>query len=324
MKAVVIERHGGPDVMQLGEMPDPQPGPGELLVEVALAGVNYIDTYYRSGSYPLQLPAVIGQEGSGRVIGLGDGVDGWAVGDRVAWSGQAGSCAERLVLPADRALRVPDGMDDATAAAVTLQGITAHYLTQSTYMVAEDDLVLVHAAAGGVGLLLTQMATARGGRVIGTVSTDEKAELAREAGAVETVRYDREDFVARARAFSGGQGVHVVYDGVGRDTFDGSLASLAVRGMLVLFGASSGQPAPFEVARLQAAGSVFLTRPTIGHYTRTMGELRWRADDVFRHVVDGSLSVRIGGTYPLADVARAHEDLQARRTTGKLLLQVSS
>jgi len=320
MKAVVVERTGGPEVMELAEVTQPRPGPGQLLVDVVAAGVNFIDVYHREGVYPLPLPLVLGQEGSGRVAVVGEGVSGWAVGDRVAWTNVPGSFAENVVVPADRALRVPDGVDDLTAAAVPLQGMTAHYLATSTCPVEPGDDVLIHAAAGGVGLLLTQVVTHRGGRVLATVSTAEKAELARGAGAAEVIRYDREDFAERARELTGGRGVRVVFDGVGRTTFDGSLASLAPRGMLVLFGYASGRPDPFDVNRLQTGGSLFLTRPTMGHYVATPAELHARADDVFGWVADGSLSVRIGASYPMAEVARAYEDLEGRRTTGKLVL----
>jgi len=321
MKAIVIERTGGPETMRLSDLPDPVPGPGQLLVDVAGAGVNFIDTYHREGAYPLPLPLTLGLEGAGRIATVGDGVSGFAPGDRVAWAQAQGSYAEKVIVPAERALRVPDGVDDLTAAAVPLQGLTAHYLATSTCPVAEGDDVLIHAAAGGVGLLLTQIVTRRGGRVLATASTQEKAALARQAGAAEVIRYDQEDFPARVRELTGGRGVRVVYDGVGRTTFDGSLASLALRGMLVLFGYASGRPDPFDINRLQESGSTFLTRPTLGHYIATPAELQRRAGDVFGWVADGSLSVRIGGTYPLAQAARAHEDLQARRTTGKLLLQ---
>jgi len=320
MRAVLVERTGGPEVMEVTDRPAPQPASGQLLVDVAAAGVNFIDIYFRTGAYPVSPPFVLGQEGSGRVAAIGAGVQGWEVGDRVAWVDQQGSYAEQAVVRADRALRVPDEVDDRVAAAIPLQGMTAHYLTISTYPVAVGDDVLVHAAAGGVGLLLTQAVTSRGGRVIATVSTAEKAELARSAGAAEVIRYDQEDFTARVRELTGGRGVQVVYDGVGAATFDGSLASLAVRGMLVQYGSSSGKPAPFDIARLQAGGSLFVTRPTLGHYVADSVELGRRAADVFAWVADGTLSVRIGGTYPLEDAARAHEDLQGRRTTGKLLL----
>ena len=247
--------------------------------DVAAAGVNFIDVYHREGVYPLPLPLVLGQEGSGRVAVVGEGVSGWAVGDRVAWTNVPGSFAENVVVPADRGLRVPDGVDDLTAAAVPLQGMTAQYLATSTCPVEPGDDVLIHAAAGGVGLLLTQIVTHLGGRVLATVSTAEKAELARGAGAAEVIRYDQEDFAERARELTGGRGVRVVFDGVGRTTFDGSLAILAPRGMLVLFGYASGRPDPFDINRLQTGGSLFLTRPTMGHYVATPARAYARADD---------------------------------------------
>jgi NADPH2:quinone reductase len=318
--AIQVRETGGPEVLEYAEIPPPSPGAGELLVEVSAAGVNYIDTYQRSGNYPRQLPFTLGMEGAGRVAEVGPDVEGFAVGDRVAWMDGPGSCAEQVVIRADVAVPVPDGLDDEVAAAVLLQGVTAQYLVSSTYPLAEGHTALVHAAAGGVGLLLVQLAKARGARVFGTVSTAEKEKLAREAGADEVIRYTEVDFTEEVRRLTGGRGVDVVYDSVGRTTFDGSLASVARRGMLVLFGASSGPVPPFDPQRLNAAGSVFLTRPKTGDYTATPGELRHRAGEVFDAVLDGTLSVRIGGRYPLAETRRAHEDLQGRRTTGKLLL----
>ncbi|SDQ43479.1 quinone oxidoreductase [Quadrisphaera sp. DSM 44207] len=325
MRAVEAARAGGPEVLRATELPDPQPGPGELLVDVAAAGVNFIDTYRRSGVYPMEFPHVPGSEGAGTVAAVGDGVSGVGVGDRVAWVEAPGSYAERVLVRAEVALPVPDGVDDETAAAVLLQGMTAHYLTASTFPVQAGQDVLVHAAAGGTGLLVTQLATARGGRVIGTVSTAGKEALAREAGAAEVIRYTElgdlgTDLPAAVRDRTGGAGVHVVYDGVGRDTFDASLASLRRRGMLVLFGGSSGQVPPVDLQRLNAGGSLFVTRPTLAHYAADAEERRWRASEVLGAVTAGDLRVRIGGRYPLADAARAHEDLQGRRTTGKLLL----
>ena len=325
MRAIQARQAGGPDVLELVDLPDPEPGPGEVVVEVAAAGVNFIDTYRRSGIYPMPFPHVVGAEGAGRVVALGDGVSSLAVGDRVAWSDSPGSYASRVVVAADRALVVPDDVDDATAAALPLQGLTAHYLATSTYPVQPGDDVLVHAGAGGVGLLLTQLAVARGGRVVSTVSTDEKAALARGAGADVVIRYDQLDDLttelpALVREATGGVGVAAVYDGVGRDTFEASLASLRRRGVLVLFGGSSGQVPPFDLQRLNAAGSLFVTRPTLKDYVATPEELRERAAELFRAVRDGSLDVRIGGTYPLAYAARAHAALESRATTGKVVL----
>jgi NADPH2:quinone reductase len=307
-------------VLEYTEIDRPSPRKGELLVDVAAAGVNYIDTYHRSGGYPRDLPFVLGLEGAGTVAEVGADVDGFAPGDRVAWMGVPGSYAEQVAISADAAVRVPDDIADEQAAAALLQGVTAQYLVTSTYPVRAGDDVLVHAAAGGVGLLLVQLAKARGARVIGTVSTAEKEELARQAGADEVIRYTEADFSAETRRLTDGKGVRVVYDGVGRTTFEGSLASLAPRGLLALFGASSGPVPPFDPQRLNAAGSLYLTRPTTVHYTATPAELRERAGEVFGAMAAGTLSVRIGGRYPLAEAARAHEDLQGRRTTGKLLL----
>ena len=321
MQAMQVSRTGGPEVLELVELPDPEPAEGQLLVNVAAAGVNYIDTYHRSGLYPMPVPFVLGLEGAGRVAATGPGVSDFAPGDRVAWKGAPGSYAQRVLVPVAEALRVPDGVDDELAAAVPLQGLTAHYLVTSTYPVQSGDTVLVHAAAGGVGLLLTQLATARGARVIGTVSTPDKERLAREAGAAEVIRYTEVDNLATAvRDLTGGEGVAAVYDGVGADTFDASLASLRPRGMLVLFGASSGPVPAFEPQRLAAGGSLFLTRPVLAAYTATREELSWRAREIFDAVVAGDLRVHIGARYALSDTRAAHEDLQGRKTTGKVLL----
>jgi len=317
--AVLVRATGGPEVLELSKVEPPSPGPGELLVDVAAAGVNYIDTYFRTGHYPTELPFLLGKEGAGTVVALGAGVDGFAVGDVVAWCG-AGSYASQVTLPAAAAVKVPDGIDKETAAAAMLQGLTAHYLVTSTYQVKPGDTVLVHAAAGGAGLLITQAAKARGGRVIGTVSTAEKEALARAAGADEVIRYTETDFVAATREFTGGAGVAAVYDGVGKTTFDGSLASLAPRGMLVLFGQSSGAVSPVDPKRLNDAGSVFLTRPMLYHHIATREELEWRSGELFAAILAGRMSIRVGGRYPLAEARRAHEDLEGRRTTGKLLL----
>ncbi|UVS80120.1 quinone oxidoreductase [Actinokineospora sp. UTMC 2448] len=317
--AVLVSETGGPEVLTVTEAEPGSPGPGEVLVDVAAAGVNYIDTYHRSGAYPLPLPFRIGLEGAGTVTAVGEGADA-KVGDRIAWSSTLGSYAAQVVVPVAAAVPVPDGVDDQTAAALMLQGLTAHYLLTSTYAVQPGDTVLVHAAAGGVGLLLTQLATARGARVIGTVSTAEKAELARAAGAAEVIRYDQVDFAPAVRELTGGDGVAAVYDGVGASTFDGSLDSLRRRGVLALFGAASGPVPPVDPQRLNRAGSVFLTRPTLADHVVTTQELRGRAADLFDAVLAGELSVRIGATYALDDARTAHEDLEGRRTTGKVLL----
>jgi NADPH2:quinone reductase len=324
MRAVQITAHGGPEVLEAVELPDPQPGPGELLVDVAVAGVNFIDTYNRSGAYPVDLPFVLGQEGAGRVAALGPGdTGGFAVGDRVVWANIFGGYAARAVVPADAAVAVPDAVPDDLAVGAFLQGMTAHFLVTDCAPAGAGDTVLVHAAAGGVGLLLTQLATARGARVLATASTDEKAALARAAGAAEVLlpgSTDDGDLAARVRHLTGGEGVAVAFDGVGRDTFDASLASVRRRGTLVLFGAASGPVPPVDPQRLNQAGSVYLTRPKLHDYTATRAELTARATAVFAAIGDGTLHVRIGHRYPLAQAAQAHRDLEGRRTTGKVLL----
>lgn len=321
MRAIQITETGGPEVLRWAELPDPSPGPGELLVELAAAGVNYIDTYHRSGAYPMPLPLIPGSEGAGTVTALGPDVSDVAVGDQVAWAGSPGSYAERAVVPAAQAVPVPQGVDIEIAGGCLLQGMTAHYLLVSVHAVQPGETVLIHAAAGGMGLLLTQLATARGGRVIGTVSTAEKERLAREAGAAEVIRYTEvDDLAGEVRRLTGRDGVAAVYDGVGATTFDASLASLRRRGMLALFGAASGPVPPVDPQRLNSAGSVFLTRPKLADYVATRKELISRAGEVFDAILDGSLRIRIGGRYPLAEAGRAHQDLQSRRTTGKLLL----
>lgn len=318
--AVVVRATGGPEVLEFTQIEPPKPGAGELLVNVRAAGVNYIDTYHRSGKYPKDLPFVLGLEGAGVVAEVGEDVTGFAAGDRVAWTDVPGSYAQQVVVPAKSAFPVPDGIDDETATAAMLQGLTAHYLVTSTYPVKTGDTVLVHAAAGGVGLLLIQVAKARGGKVIGTVSTAEKEELAREAGADEVIRYTETDFAEEVSRITGGAGVAVVYDGVGKDTFDQSMSCLAPRGMLVLFGAASGPVPPVDPQRLNAAGSLFLTRPMLAHHIATPEEFRWRCEEVFAAISADRLRMRIGARYPLADARQAHEDLEGRRTTGKLLL----
>ncbi|WP_026257251.1 quinone oxidoreductase family protein [Actinopolymorpha alba] len=318
MRAIQVREPGGPEVLEFREVAPPEPAPGQALVEVAAAGVNYIDTYHRSGLYPVPLPFIPGSEGAGTVRAVGEGVSEVAVGDRVAWTGVLGSYAEQAVVPADRLVPLPDGVTAEDAAAALLQGMTAHYLATSTYAIQPGDWALVHAAAGGVGLLLTQIAKLRGGHVLGTVSTPDKAKLARETGADEIASYD--DFAQRARDLTGGEGFPVVYDGVGRTTFDASLDALRIRGMMVLFGASSGPVPPFDLQVLNAKGGLFITRPSLAHYTRDRAELLGRAEELFGWIRDGRVKVHLGGRYPLADAARAHEDLQGRRTTGKLLL----
>ncbi|HEY0636526.1 MAG TPA: quinone oxidoreductase [Pseudonocardiaceae bacterium] len=333
MRAIQVRAHGGPEVLTAADVAQPSAGPGRLLVRVTAAGVNYIDTYHREGAYPVPLPFTPGLEGAGVVEAVGEAtgedagedvgedVGGFAVGDRVAWSDQLGSYAELASVAADRVVAVPDGVDDERACAAMLQGMTAHYLVTASHPVAAGETVLVHAAAGGMGLLLCQLVTARGGRVIGTTSTAEKAELARAAGAAEVIDYTAvPDLAAAVRELTGGEGVAAVYDGVGASTFDASLAALRRRGTLVLYGAASGPVPPVDPQRLNAAGSVFVTRPKLADHTVTREELTWRAGEILSAVARGTLDLRIGGRYPLAEAAAAHRDLQGRRTTGKLLL----
>jgi NADPH:quinone reductase len=325
MRAVVAREAGGPEVLQHTERPDPTPGPGELLVRVAAAGVNFIDTYRRGGVYPTEYPHVPGVEGAGVVEAVGDGVEDFAAGDEVSWHDAPGSYAELALVPASGAVRVPAGLDLETAAALPMQGMTAHYLVTSTFAVEPGHDVLLTAGAGGVGLLATQLAVARGGRVITTVSNPEKAALSHAAGATHTVDYAAmadvsTELPAVVRSLTDGAGVHVVYDGVGRATFEASLASLRRRGMLVLFGGASGQVPPFNPQRLNAGGSLFLTRPTLGHYVATRGELEWRAAEVLGAAASGDLDVRVGARFPLAEAAEAHRALEGRATTGKVLL----
>jgi NADPH2:quinone reductase len=327
MRAIQAVRAGGPEVLDLVDLPDPVAGPGEVLVRASAAGINFIDTYRRGGMYPMPFPHVPGSEGAGVVTTVGDGVTDLAVGDRVAWADSPDSYAELVRVKAARALKVPDGVDLDVAAALPLQGLTAHYLATSTYPVQQGDWILVHAGAGGVGLLLTELATARGARVITTVSTAEKEELSRLAGAAEVIRYDllkdlTSELPGLVRELAGG-GLPVVYDGVGRSTFDASLACLRPRGLMVLFGASSGAVPPFDIQRLNSGGSLYLTRPTLGHYIATTEELRRRADELFGDVLDGTLHVRIGNRFPLADAAAAQRALEGRATTGKVILDIS-
>ncbi|MEU4829414.1 quinone oxidoreductase [Streptosporangium sp. NPDC023615] len=317
MRAIVVSTTGGPEVLTCTDHPDPETDPGDVLVDVAAAGVNFIDVYHRMGRYPLALPFVPGEEGAGTVAAVGDDVRDFAVGDAVAWAGVPRSYASRIAVPASRLLALPDGVTPEIAAAVTLQGLTAHYLTHSTYEVKAGDDVLVHAAAGGMGLLLTQIAKLRGARVIGTVSTEEKETLARQAGADEVLRYG--SFAEAVRELTG-SGVHVVYDGVGAATFDQSIASLRPRGMMALYGQASGPVPPVDPQVLARNGSLFLTRPTLVHHVATRDELTWRASDLYGWVASGELRVHVSERYPLQEAARAHEDLEARRTTGKVLL----
>lgn len=318
MRAVVVTRFGGPEVLELRDEPAPQSGTVRLIVDVEAVGVNYRDIYEREGSYGRQPPFIAGVEGAGTVSGVGEGVTEVSVGDRVAWTAAPGSYAEQVAVDAAQAVPVADGVSSELAAGALLQGMTAHYLATSTYPVRAGDAVLIHAAAGGVGLLLTQIVKMQGGRVIATTSSDEKAQLARGAGADEVIPY--EAFAERVRELTGGEGVAVVYDGVGKATFDESLASLRPRGSLVLFGSASGRVPAFDPMRLEAGGSLFVTRPSLRHYTASRHELLERAADVFGWIADGELAVQIGGRYPLERARQTHEDLAGRKTTGKLLL----
>jgi len=320
MRAIQITETGGAEVLRLCELPTPTPGAGQALIKIEACGVNFIDVYFREGRYAAALPFIPGQEAAGRVVALGEGVTSLKPGDRVAWCGVMGTYAEFAVAPADRLVAIPDGVTTKQAAAAMLQGMTAHYLSHSTYSIQPGDAVLIHAGAGGVGLLLIQIAKRLGARVITTVSTDEKAALARAAGADEVILYTREDFVVRTRELTGGAGVRVVYDSVGKTTIEGSLASLEPRGMMVLFGGSSGAVPPFDLIQLSTRGSLFITRPTLNHYIAKCDEFHWRSSDVLGWVADGSLKLRIEHSYPLAEATQAHHDLEARKTTGKVLL----
>ncbi len=321
MKAIRVNEHGGPEVLSYEDVPDPEPGPGEARVRLAASGVNFIDVYQRTGLYPKETPFTLGQEGAGEVDAVGEGVEGLSTGDYVAFASVMGAYAEYAVVPAEQLVPFNVTLVEARlAAAVMLQGMTAHYLTHSTFPLEEGHTALVHAAAGGVGLLLVQMAKMRGATVIGTVGSEEKAKLARGAGADEAIIYTQQDFVEETRRITGGEGVHVAYDSVGKDTFDGSLDCLRRRGYMVLFGASSGPVPPFDIQTLNRKGGLFLTRPSLAHYTATREELMWRAESLFSWIGQGNLDVRIGGTYALADAAQAHRDLEGRKTTGKLIL----
>jgi len=320
MKAIRPAEPGGPEVLTLEDHADPAPGPDQVLVRSTAIGVNYIDVYHRTALYPTPRPIPLGLEGAGVVEAVGSAVSDLRVGARVAWCQAPGSYATRVLVPAARAVTIPDGIDDRQAAALLLQGMTAHYLCTDTYPLGPGHSALVHAAAGGVGLLLVQLAKRAGARVFGTVSTHEKAELARAAGADEVIFYGEQDFEAEVRRLTSGKGVDVVYDSVGKATVDKSLRSLRPRGYLVLFGQSSGMVSPIDPQALSAGGSLFLTRPTLAHYTRDRAELMGRADALFRAVSEGALDVRIGKTFPLASARAAHEALEGRETTGKILL----
>ena len=318
--SVFVSEPGDRSVLEVRTHDLPDPAEGEVQVQVAAAGVNFIDVYKRQGVYPMATPFVLGEEGAGTVTAVGPGVTGVAVGDRVAWCQSTGSESTVVNKPAHLVVPVPDGVDLEVAAAAMLQGLTAHYLVTSTYAVKEGDIALVHAAAGGVGQLLVQMVTARGATVVATAGSDEKLEIARQLGAQHLINYSTTDDLAGAVRSAAGRGVDVAYDGVGKATFDASLASLRPRGMMVLFGGASGQVPPFDIQRLNTSGSLFLTRPTLGSYVAERAEFEWRADEVLGAVADGSLSIDIGGRYPLSEAAAAYEALEGRRTTGKLIL----
>jgi NADPH2:quinone reductase len=321
MHAIEVAEAGGPEVLTYVEQPEPSPGRGEVLIKAEAIGVNFIDTYFRSGQYPRETPFILGTEVCGTVEAVGDDIAALKVGDRVVTARANGAYAEYSVAPADYCAYVPEGVSPDVAAAALLKGMTAHYLIKSTYPVGQGDAVLVHAGAGGVGLILTQWATSMAARVITTVSTPEKAELSRKAGAVEVLDYpdDAEEFGAKIKERTDG-GVAAVYDGVGAATFDASLESLAIRGTLALFGASSGPVAPFEPQRLNAAGSVFLTRPTLVHYTRTPDEFGWRAGELLDAIASGTINVTISERYRLEDAGQAHRDLEGRKTFGSVVL----
>jgi len=320
MNSIRVHKTGGPEVLRIEELPDPTPGPGELVVNIEAIGVNFIEIYQREGLYTVQRPFTPGSEAAGTVRAVGSGVTEFRVGDRVVSQSMRGAYASRAVVVADRAVKVPDGVTGKIAAAVFLQGLTAHYLTTSTYPLKHGDSCLVHAAAGGVGLLLCQLAKKRGAFVIGTASTQEKLDLAHEAGATETINYTTRDFVTEVKRITGDAGVTVVYDSVGRATFEGSLNALRRRGMLALFGQSSGPVAPIDPQTLNRKGSLFLTRPTLNDYVATRDELVQRSNELFGWVKDGSLKVHIGGEFPLVRAADAHRALASRKTTGKIVL----
>ncbi|MDT4895228.1 MAG: NADPH:quinone reductase [Acidobacteriota bacterium] len=320
MKAIRVEEYGGADKLVYQDVDKPEPKSGEALVKIEAIGVNYIDVYHRTGLYPVPLPFTPGTEAAGIVETVAPDVSDIEVGDRVAYAMALGSYAEYATVPAAKLVKMPDGIDAQSAAAAMLQGMTAHYLSTSTYTLKNGDTALVHAAAGGVGLLLVQMAKRMGARVFGTVSTEEKARLAREAGADEVIIYTEQDFQEEVKRLTEGNGVQVVYDSVGKTTFMKSLDSLAPRGLLALFGQSSGSVAPFDGALLGQKGSLYLTRPSLAHYTATREELLWRAGDVLKWITAGELKLRIGKTFPLAEAAEAHKQLEGRVTTGKILL----
>lgn len=320
MKAIQVKNPGGPEALELVELPVPEPKANEVVVKLAASGVNFIDVYFREGRYKSAVPFVVGQEGAGTVTAVGADVNSVKVGDRVAWTGLQGSYAEYAAVAADRLVPIPAGVTDQQAAAAMLQGMTAHYLSHDTFPLKRGQTCLIHAAAGGVGLLLVQMAHNIGARVIATVSTDEKAKLAREAGADEVIPYTKSDFETETKRLTQNEGVHVVYDSVGKTTFEKGLNVLRPRGMMVLFGGSSGAVPPFDLIALSQKGSLFVTRPTLGHYIANREELVERSSSVFSMMAERKLKLRIEHLYPLAEAQRAHRDLEGRKTTGKLLL----
>ena len=322
MRRIVVHDPGGPEQMLLESVDAPVPGPVDLLISVAAAGVNFIDVYFRTGQYKAERPLTLGSEAAGTVVAVGSSVTGFEVGDRVAYAMVRGAYAEQVVVPAAQVVKLPDAVSLEVAAAAMLQGMTAHYLTRSTFPVEAGQTCLVHAAAGGAGGLIVQMAHQRGARTIGTVSSEAKAREARELGCDDVIIYTEQDFETEVRALTDGRGVDVVYDSVGLTTFDKGLKVLRPRGMMVLFGQSSGAVAPIDPQLLNARGSVFLTRPSLAHYVASPDELQWRATDLMHMIVSGALTIRIGGRYALADAAQAHRDLEGRKTTGKLVLQV--
>lgn len=320
MKAIQVKQPGGPEAMELEDMPVPEPKANQAVIKLAASGVNFIDVYFREGRYKSPLPFILGQEGAGEVTSVGTGVTSFRAGDRVAWTGLQGAYAEYAAVSADRLVPIPSGVSDQQAAAVMLQGMTAHYLSHSSYPLKGGETALIHAAAGGVGLLLVQIAHNIGARVIGTVSTDEKAKLAREAGADDVILYTKDDFEAETKKLTGNKGVDVVYDSVGKTTFEKGLNVLRPRGVMVLFGGSSGAVPPFDLITLSQKGSLYVTRPSLHHYIATREELVERSSAVFGMMREGKLKLRIEHTYPLADAQQAHRDLESRKTTGKLLL----
>lgn len=320
MKAIKVSKVGGPEVLDLVDIPTPEPGPGEAVVQIKAAGVNFIDVYYREGRYPAPLPFILGQEGAGVVSAIGSEVSNVRPGDRVAYTGVQGSYAQFAAVPADRLVQIPENLDFKLAAAVMLQGMTAHYLSHSTFPIKAGQTVLIHAASGGVGLLLVQMARKLGARVIGTAGSDEKARLARDAGADSMINYINQDFEMETLRLTDDKGVDAVYDGVGKTTFDKDLKVLRPRGYLVLFGGASGAVPPFDLMQLTKHGSLFVTRPSLQHYLTTREELEQRSRDVLQMVVSGDLKLRIHESYPLSQAQQAHRDLEGRKTSGKLML----